>query len=169
MSMAIAGPALCNHDFCEFANAQRRPASLKSLAPKFQMICAIFCALLAAGCARNPAYCEFDAAVHEVKATPVGGTERTRRYSEKYDTKPRIRRPNPAMLAPQPPPDCEFKRSDLTPVDPDEFARLKSDYERQCYQKAEQAARNRLSLLQASSTHEIESIRQPRVVGQPRE
>jgi hypothetical protein len=35
-------------------------------------------------------------------------------------------------------------------VDQDEWARLKIDYERQCYQAAEKIARDRLGLLQAS-------------------
>ena len=35
---------------------------------------------------------------------------------------------------------------------------LKVEYERQCYQDAEKAARDRLVLLQASSTCEIEPV-----------
>jgi hypothetical protein len=124
------------------------------------MIFAILCVLLGAGCVRNPAQCEFNPALQEVKATPVRATERASRYSEQHDAKTRIRRLDAALLAPQPPPDCEFKGSDVTPVDAEAWARLKSDYERQCYQNAETTARNRLSLLQASSNQEI----QPRVV-----
>jgi len=41
-------------------------------------------------------------------------------------------------------------------VDPDEWARLKTEFERQCYQDAEKAARDRLGKLQASSACEIE-------------
>jgi hypothetical protein len=51
-------------------------------------------------------------------------------------------------------------------VDPNEWARLKLEYERQCYQDAEKAARERLSQLQASSTCEIEPVRHRRVVHQ---
>ena len=40
-----------------------------------------------------------------------------------------------------PTPICEFKRSDLKTVDPDEWGRLKVEYERQCYLDAEKAAR----------------------------
>jgi hypothetical protein len=47
-------------------------------------------------------------------------------------------------------------------VDPNEWARLKLDYERQCYQEAEKAARDRLRLLQASSTCEIDSVQHRR-------
>jgi hypothetical protein len=70
----------------------------------------------------------------------------------------RIRRPDQALLKPQPAPDCEFRASGIKPVDTDQWARLKVDYERQCYQQAEQAARKRLRLLQASSTCEIEPV-----------
>jgi hypothetical protein len=59
-------------------------------------------------------------------------------------------RPMKALLEPQPAPDCEFRGSDPKTVDPDEFARLKLDYERQCYRRAEKLARERLRLLQAS-------------------
>jgi hypothetical protein len=150
MSIAIVGPA-------EVSNAQLRTARLQSLPPKLQFICAIVCVLLGAGCARNPAQCEFNAAVDEVKAPPVRATERASRSTEQHDAKSRIRRLDAALLAPQPPPDCEFKRSDVTPVDAEAWARLKSDYERQCYQNAETTARNRLRLLQASSNQEIQT------------
>jgi hypothetical protein len=36
-------------------------------------------------------------------------------------------------------------------VDPDQWARMKLDYERHCYQHAEQLVRDRLRLLQAAS------------------
>jgi hypothetical protein len=44
-------------------------------------------------------------------------------------------------------------------MDPDELARMKIDYERQCYRKAEKAARDRLNLLRASSICTIGSAR----------
>jgi hypothetical protein len=114
-----------------------------------------------AGCARNPAQREVSPALHEGKAPPTRAPVRTRRYTEpvRY-AEPKIRRPDLALLSPQPAPDCEFKRSDLKTVDPDEWARLKVEYERQCYLDAEKAARDRLALLQASSTCEIEPVRQ---------
>jgi hypothetical protein len=43
-------------------------------------------------------------------------------------------------------------------VDPDQWERLKTEFERQCYQDAEKAVRDRLSQLQASSTCEIERV-----------
>ena len=89
---------------------------------------------------------------HEVKAAaPARAVVRVRRHSEplRY-AELKIRRPDPALLSPQPEPDCEFRRSDLKTVDPDEWARLKVEYERLCYQVAERTARERLSLLQTS-------------------
>jgi hypothetical protein len=41
---------------------------------------------------------------------------------------------------------------------------LKVEYERQCYQDAEKAARDRLILLQASATCEVEPVRQRKPV-----
>ncbi|HLZ03519.1 MAG TPA: hypothetical protein VKR55_15395 [Bradyrhizobium sp.] len=59
-----------------------------------------------------------------------------------------ICRPDPALLTPQSAPDCKFGRLDLKTLDPDQWARLKIEYERQCYQRAEKAVRGRLRLLQ---------------------
>ena len=145
--MAIVGGALFGREFL--------------LAPKLLTVCVILCSMSFAGCARNPAQREPDLARREGKATPTRAPVRTRRYSEPYRyAEPKIRRPDLALLSPQPAPDCEFKRSDLKTVDPDEWARLKVEYERQCYLDAEKAARERLVLLQASSTCEIEPVRQ---------
>jgi hypothetical protein len=163
--MAIPGGALRFRDSCEEAGERRHAASLKSLAPKLLTICVIFCSMSFAGCARNPAQLEASPTLHEGKAPSIRAPARTRRYSEPYRyAEPKIRRPDPALLSPQPVPDCEFKRSDLKTVDPDEWARLKVEYERQCYLDAEKAARERLTLLQTSSTCEIEPVRQRRPV-----
>jgi hypothetical protein len=62
-----------------------------------------------------------------------------------------ICRPDPALLTPQSAPDCKFGRPDLKTVDPIQWARLKVEFERQCYQTAEKAVRERLRLLQASA------------------
>ena len=165
--MAIPGGALLFQDSCEQAAQRPHAASLKSFAPKLLTICVILCATSFAGCARNPAQREArpTLTLHEGKASPVRAPVRTRRYSEPYRyAEPKIRRPDLALLSPQPAPDCEFKRSDLKTVDPDEWARLKVEYERQCYLDAEKTARERLVLLQASSTCEIEPVRQRRPV-----
>jgi hypothetical protein len=155
--MAIVGGARCAQDFCGFVSERLHAAGLKSLTPKLLAACAILCSILVAGCARNPPQREFNPAQREVKAPPTRPVVRARRHSEQYSyAKPSIRRPDPALLSPQPAPDCEFKRADLKTVDPDEWARLKVAYERQCYQDAEKAARDRLNLLQSSATCEIE-------------
>jgi hypothetical protein len=60
-------------------------------------------------------------------------------------------RPDPALLAPQSAPDCKFGRPALKTLDPEQWARLKVEYERQCYQRAETTVRERLRLLQAAS------------------
>ena len=143
--MAIVGGALCGREFL--------------FAPKLLAVGAIFCSISVAGCARNPPPREPDLAQREVKTSPTRTAVRARRHSEQYrHAAPIIRRPDPALLSPQPAPDCEFKRSDLKTVDPDQWAQLKAEYERQCYQDAEKAARDRLVLLQASSTCEIEPV-----------
>jgi hypothetical protein len=64
------------------------------------------------------------------------------------------------LLSPQPAPDCEFKRSDLKTVDPDEWGRLKVEYERNATWTRKKAARDRLVLLQASATCEVEPVPQ---------
>jgi hypothetical protein len=60
-------------------------------------------------------------------------------------------RPEPALLSPQSPPDCVFRRGDLKTADPDLWAKMKVEYERQCYQTAEKRVRDRLGRLQAAS------------------
>ena len=161
--MAIPGGALRFQDSCGEAGERPHAAGLKSFTPKLLTVCVILCSMSFAGCARNPAQREVSTVLHEGKAPAVRAPARSRRYSEPYrHAEPKIRRPDLALLSPQPAPDCEFKRSDLKTVDPDEWARLKVEYERQCYQDAEKAARERLVLLQASSTCEIEPVRQRR-------
>jgi hypothetical protein len=163
--MAIVGAALCPRESRGFASEQPRAASRTSLVQRLLTVCVIFCAMSFAGCARNPAQREASPALHEGTASPVRTPARPRRYSEPYRyAEPKIRRPDPALLSAQPAPDCEFKRSDLKTVDPDEWARLKVEYERQCYLDAEKAARERLTLLQTSSTCEIEPVRQRKPV-----
>lgn len=117
------------------------------------------------GCARNADYRDADPVQRKIKTTQMRSPPRARAHAA--TPKPaelRVRRPNPALLAAQPAPNCEFKRADIKAVDPDEWARLKTEYERQCYQDAEKAARDRLSQLQASSACEIERAPQQRPV-----
>jgi hypothetical protein len=44
-----------------------------------------------------------------------------------------------------------FRRAELKTIDPDQWARLKIEYERQCYQNAEKTVRERLRRLQAAN------------------
>jgi hypothetical protein len=150
--MALADQAARAHAFHEFENARPRAASFTFLSRGILTLCAISCAMLVTGCARNATQREFDPTVQELKtAATVRVVPRTRRSSEQHRyAQPRIGRLDPALLTTQPPPDCEYKRSDLKTVDSDEWDRLKIEYERQCYQDAEKAARERLNLLQAS-------------------
>ena len=62
-----------------------------------------------------------------------------------------ICRPDAALLAPQSVPDCLFRRAELKTIDPDQWARLKIEYERQCYQNAEKTVRERLNRLSAAN------------------
>jgi hypothetical protein len=71
--------------------------------------------------------------------------------SAAIQTETRICRPDPALLVPQSAPDCVFRRPELKTMDPDQWARLKIEYERQCYQDAEKSVRNRLRRLQAAN------------------
>jgi hypothetical protein len=72
---------------------------------------------------------------------------------------PRACRPDPALLAPQPAPDCGFGRADLKTVDPDQWVHLKLEYELKCYREAEKIARARLRFLQAAARCEAPAAR----------
>jgi hypothetical protein len=62
-----------------------------------------------------------------------------------------ICRADHALLVPPRAPDCGFGRSELKTLDPDQWARLKIEFERKCFQNAEKAVRERLRLLQAAN------------------
>ncbi|MBV9460422.1 MAG: hypothetical protein JO141_23335 [Bradyrhizobium sp.] len=72
--------------------------------------------------------------------------------------KPQICQPASALLVPQSAPDCVFGRPDLKTLDPEQWARLKVEYERQCYQRAERSVRERLRQLQAAMKCENASL-----------
>ncbi|MBV8925572.1 MAG: hypothetical protein JOZ74_09420 [Bradyrhizobium sp.] len=71
---------------------------------------------------------------------------------------PKLCRPDSALLVPQSAPDCVFGRPDLKTLDPEQWARLKVEYERQCYQRAERAVRERLRQLQLAARCEGATI-----------
>jgi hypothetical protein len=171
INMAIVRSAHGADDGCESAKPQLRLSGLLLLSPRLPVISSVVVlALGLAGCARDPARgdlsalrSDFKRAHREVRAAPVRVPPRRRVYAE---TQPpselRVHRPDPALLAAQPAPHCEFTNTDLKSVDPDQWERLKTEFERKCYQDAEKAVRDRLGQLQASSTCEIE--RAPRSV-----
>jgi hypothetical protein len=165
VSMAIARPVHCADGY-DMAKPQLRSSSLLPLALKLPAISAVVLALGLAGCARDPArgalsavHRDFKQVHREVRATPVRLPPRPRLYAEKEPpAELRVHRPDPALLTAQPAPQCEFKNTDLKAVDPDQWERLKTEFERQCYQDAEKAVRDRLGQLQASGTCEIERV-----------
>jgi hypothetical protein len=127
-----------------------------ALRPKLLTVAVLALAMGLAGCARDPAPPEM--VQSEVRTKPVRLSSRApARVEARHSVELRVRRPDPALLAPQPTPNCEFKRADIRAVDPDGWARLKAEYERQCYQDAEKAARERLNQLQAGVC-EIERV-----------
>ena len=145
---------LCPQGYRKFEEARPRSTSLRTRLPRLLNLCAISFAMSVAGCARNPGPHDLKPTVHEVKVASVRLAERTRRHSEYHQyAQPIVRRPNPTLLAPLPAPDCEYNKDDLKTVDPDEWDRLKTEYQLQCYRDAEKAARAHLSLLQASIQH----------------
>jgi hypothetical protein len=110
------------------------------------IISALSSVIALAGCASHPAQ-------RESQAEPSESAE-----SADHTSPPRIHRPSRALLTPQPAPDCEFRGAAPKTMDSDVFARLKLDYERLCYKKAERIARERLGRLQASVIDDIEPI-----------
>jgi hypothetical protein len=161
--MAMTYPAHWADDGRKFASARLRLNGAASLRPRPLTISVIVLAMGLAGCAREPAHRELSPAPRDVRTTHVRSPSHARVNAQSQQhAEPRVRRPDPALLAPQPAPSCEFKRADVKTVDPDEWARLKAEYERQCYQDAEKSARDRLSRLQASSLCEIERVPQKR-------
>lgn len=151
-TMATAGRAHCAAGFLDSTMTPSRAPSRSALRPpaalvrKLIALSALSCAMALAGCASKSPAPELQASHLQIAA----------------DRQPsfRIRRPSRALLRPQPAPDCEFREtSDLKPVDPDQWARLKLAYERQCYRHAEQVARERLRRLQAAQMCTVEPVR----------
>jgi hypothetical protein len=99
---------------------------LPALAPKLLTLSTMLLAMTVVGCARH--------SERQTRAAPQ-----------------QARTCQPAKLAPLPAPDCEFRGSNLQTVDAQAFARLKAAYERQCHQRAERAARDRLRRLRAKA------------------
>jgi hypothetical protein len=110
-----------------------------ALVPRLLTLLLLLGAMTVAGCARNSSQVELKTPVaHKPPASRVCRSEKL-------------------SLPPPKEPDCEFKGVDVNSVDPDQFSRLKLDYERRCYQRAEKIARDRLRRLQSSRRCEIRS------------
>jgi len=99
------------------------------------------------GCAQGPA------------PQPMQTAPSQAEHAEPGHAEPGFCRPDRALLAPQPVTDCAFRRSQLKTMDPDLWARLKIEYERECYQNAEKVVRHRLRLLQAANLCESKVAR----------
>jgi len=120
------------------------PGPLRAFAPKLLALAALCGALMVAGCAQSP--------------QRASGASRIRTAAPAYrEIRPRVVRPRVArprvdrvLLASQSAPDCDFKEPTGETADANVLARLKLDYERQCYQKAETSLRDRLRLVQTS-------------------
>jgi hypothetical protein len=108
--------------------------------PRWTRGAPIALALILAGCAQTAA----------PEPTPAASTPQAHAEA-------RICRPEAALLSPQSPPDCVFRRGDLKTADPDLWAKLKIEYERQCYESAERRVRKQLARLQAASRCEAEA------------
>lgn len=67
--------------------------------------------------------------------------------------------PNPALLRPQPEPDCAYRGPVSTPPTAED-TRQTLDYEQQCYRQAETIVRGRLDQLQDAVQETIKAVRQ---------
>ena len=137
--MAIADQAL--RFVPAFAGRFRLPTPIGLL-----ILPALLCALGLASCAENTAQRGIEAnhaQAQEADHNRAQIAARVRHHNQK-----RPRRLDLALLAPQPAPDCKFDEPVSKTVDADQWARLKLDYERQCYQNAEKVVRERLVSLQ---------------------
>jgi len=106
---------------------------------KVAYLCAIACTLAISGCAGSAPQPDSRSEPNRPAAASLSGAETPKCHIAR------------TLLVSQPAPDCGFGRSDLKTVDPDQWARLKLEFERKCYQHAEKTARERLRLLQAAA------------------
>lgn len=113
-----------------------------SLAARLPNLAAIICLLAVAGCAGN-------APQPETRSEPM-------RSGAAPGSDSQMCRIDRALLVPARAPDCGFGRSDLKTLDPEQWAHLKIEYEKKCYQHAEKMIRERLRQLQVASRCGIE-------------
>jgi hypothetical protein len=148
--MAVIDQTSCPADSC---GREQHVVCVRATVSKLLTLFAISFAIVVAGCAQNPGPRDIAARPAQVKIASASPGAPSRSHSARYYAQARFRRLDPALLAPQPVPDCEYKISDLKTVDPDEWALLKAEYELQCYRDTEEGTRARLGLLQSSVRH----------------
>jgi hypothetical protein len=153
MSAAFRTAVVCARALSRSALGWVRPGANGSgrrsvLTARLSPLCALGWAMAVSGCAPGTAQ-------PESGPEPINAAAAWPAKSEAQMCRPRR-----ALLAPQPAPDCGFGRSDLKTLDPDQWAQLKLEYERKCYQNAEQIVRERLRQLQAAVKCEAEPARQ---------
>ncbi len=119
-----------------------------ALASRLSTLCALGCAMAVSGCAPGSVQ-------SEVKPDPMHAAAAPTLTNSEVQ----MCRPDRALFAPQPAPDCGFGRSKLRTLDPEQWAYLKLEYERRCYKNAEKVARERLRRLQAATRCEVDSAR----------
>jgi hypothetical protein len=114
----------------------------RRVASRLPVLCALGFAVTLSACSQGST---FETTVNADAASPANSEP--------------ICRPDRALLAPQPAPDCGFGRADLKTVDPDQWAHLKLEYELKCYREAEKTTRQRLRQLQAAAKCEASPAR----------
>lgn len=119
----------------------------ETASPRLMRLISAALIITLSGCAQGPAPEPMQTAPAQAERAQPGHAE------------PGFCRPDHALLTPQPVPDCAFRRAQLKTMDPDLWARLKIEYERECYQNAEKVVRHRLRLLQAANLCEAQSAR----------
>lgn len=128
-------------------SSRRVPAPTRLL-----IVTTTLCTIAVAGCAQNTARQGLEANhTHPAAGARSHTRPRLRRLdvalAARKNAQPRPRL-DPALLTPQPAPDCGFDLPDRKTVDEEQWANLKLDYERRCYQTAEMVVRERLARLQ---------------------
>jgi len=107
------------------------------IVPRLSHLHALACVLVVSGCA--------------------GSAPQVETRSEPVHTPAQMCHIDRALLTPAHAPDCGFGRADLKTVDPEQWARLKLEFERKCYQNAEKIARERLRRLQVAARCEVQT------------
>ncbi len=120
-----------------------RSTTRSALAGKLANLGAIICTLAICGCAANV-------------PQPESRSEPMRSGVPAAEAVSHMCHIDRALLAPARAPDCGFGRSNLKTLDPDQWAQLKLEFEKKCYQRAEKTLRERLRQLQVATRCGIE-------------